>query len=109
MAGFWCKVDDSGQIVATSHDRFPPKGSKSEGKWDPLFQGNRSVGEILFHLARYIPILDEWLLFCGNKCSSNLYNRPTDPIDPLEPRLMIAINSNLFSRLIFFTSKLGAQ
>ena len=33
-------IDDhsSGQIVATSQDRFPPKGSFLEGKWDPLFQ-----------------------------------------------------------------------
>ena len=29
-----------GQIIATSHDRVPPKGSVLEGKWDPLFQGN---------------------------------------------------------------------
>ena len=27
-------------FIATSHDRFPPKGSCLEGKWDPLFQGN---------------------------------------------------------------------
>ena len=27
-------------FLATSHDRFPPKGSKLEVKWDPLFQGN---------------------------------------------------------------------
>ncbi len=33
--------------LTTSRDRFPPKGSESEGKGDPLFQGNRSVGEIL--------------------------------------------------------------
>ena len=32
-----CQV--KGQIIATSHDRFPPKGSVWEGKWDPLFQG----------------------------------------------------------------------
>ena len=30
----------------------PPKGSISEGKWDPKFQGNLGEGEILFHLAR---------------------------------------------------------
>ena len=30
-----------GQIIATSHDRWdPPKGSKLEGKGDPIFQGN---------------------------------------------------------------------
>ena len=28
------------KFIATSHDRFPPKGSVLEGKWDPLFQGN---------------------------------------------------------------------
>ena len=40
----------SGQIIATSHDRFPPNGGDCKGNlW--LFQGNRSVGEILFHLA----------------------------------------------------------
>ena len=44
----------SGQIIATSHD-LTPKGSVLEGKWDPLFQGNRSVGELLFHLARWFP------------------------------------------------------
>ena len=30
-------------IIATSHDEKSgkdPKGSKLEGKWDPLFQGN---------------------------------------------------------------------
>ena len=27
-----------GQIIATSHDRFPPKCTVLEGKWDPLFQ-----------------------------------------------------------------------
>ena len=39
------------------------------------------LAQIPFVTCAYIPIFDEWLLFCGNKCSSNLYNRPTDPIN----------------------------
>ena len=38
-------LDDSGQIIATSHDRFPPKGSFLEGK-SPYFR-QISVGESL--------------------------------------------------------------
>ena len=41
----------SGQIIATSHDLTPNGGLVRE---IPLFQGNRVVGEILFHLARTI-------------------------------------------------------
>ena len=41
-----------GQLIATSHDRFPPKCTVLEGKWDPLFQ-EFQVGEILsYDLAR---------------------------------------------------------
>ena len=35
-----------GQIIATSHDRFPPNGGLV--REITLFQGNRSVGEILY-------------------------------------------------------------
>ena len=37
--------NSSGQIIATSHDRFPPNGGLV--REITLFQGNRSVGEIL--------------------------------------------------------------
>ena len=44
-------TDQSGQIVATSHNLTPNGGLVSEIL---LFQGNHPVGEIVFHLARSI-------------------------------------------------------
>ena len=37
----------SGQIIATSHDRFSPNGGLVREMGPRLFQGNRVVGEIL--------------------------------------------------------------
>ena len=43
------------QIIATSHDRFPPKGSCLEGKWDPLIFRETWVGEIFEFDQMYWP------------------------------------------------------
>ena len=50
--GIWIKNGiGCGQIIATSHDRFPPNGGDCKGI-PRKFQGNLGRGEILFHLAR---------------------------------------------------------
>ena len=40
------KTKHSGQIIVTSHDRFPPNGGDCKGN-PRLFQGNLGEGEIL--------------------------------------------------------------
>ena len=65
----------SGQIIATSHD-LTSKGSKSEGKWDPLFQGNlgwwniKKIGQrvsIHFHRFLFLHLFDFWQPLIGNR------------------------------------------